>query len=70
LRAGAQFMERDANVSFEVVLIIQAVIILLISAEALAAFFQNRRATRRNTAPSDGSSLTPTNAQPVVPAEG
>lgn len=71
LRAGAQFMERDANVSFEVVRIIQAVIILLISAEALVAFFQNRRATRRSTAPTDdGSSLTPTTAQPVVPAEG
>lgn len=46
LRAGAQFMERDANVSFEVVRIIQAVIILLITAEALLAFFQNRRRSR------------------------
>ena len=35
LRAGAQFMERDANVSFEVVRMIQAIIILLITAEAL-----------------------------------
>nr|MCU0513557.1 ABC transporter permease [Anaerolineae bacterium] len=43
LRAGAQFMERDASVSFEVVRIIQAVIILLITAEALAAYFQLRR---------------------------
>ncbi|MBL8152682.1 MAG: ABC transporter permease [Anaerolineae bacterium] len=47
LRAGAQFMERDANVSFEVVRIIQAIIILLITAEALIAFFQNRRAMQR-----------------------
>lgn len=46
LRAGAQFMERDANVSFEVVRIIQAVIILLITAEALLAFVQNRRRAR------------------------
>lgn len=46
LRAGAQFMERDANVSFEIVRIIQAVIILLITAEALVAFFQERRARR------------------------
>ncbi|MFQ3567814.1 MAG: ABC transporter permease [Aggregatilineales bacterium] len=46
LRAGAQFMERDANVSFEVVRIIQAVIILLITAEALLAFLQRRRAAR------------------------
>ncbi len=43
LRAGAQFMERDANVSFEVVRIIQAVIILLITAEALLTVFQRRR---------------------------
>lgn len=43
LRAGAQFMERDANISFEVVGMIQAVIILLITAEALAGYFQNRR---------------------------
>lgn len=50
LRAGAQFMERDANVSFEVVRIIQAVIILLITAEALVAFFQTRQMQRRGLA--------------------
>lgn len=54
LRAGAQFMERDANVSFEVVRIIQAVIILLITAEALIAFFQARRAQRRRVAEVEG----------------
>ena len=43
LRAGAQFMERDANVSFEVVRMIQAIIILLITAEALVTFFQGRQ---------------------------
>ncbi len=43
LRAGAQFMERDANVSFEVVRMIQAIIILLITAEALVTFFQQRQ---------------------------
>jgi general nucleoside transport system permease protein len=43
LRAGAQFMERDANVSFEVVRIIQSIIILLITAEALISFFQQRQ---------------------------
>ena len=43
LRTGAQFMERDANVSFEVVRIIQAIIILLITAEALVTFFQGRQ---------------------------
>ena len=43
LRAGAQFMERDANVSFEVVRMIQSIIILLITAEALVTFFQARQ---------------------------
>ena len=43
LRAGAQFMERDADVSFEVVRMIQAIIILLITAEALVTFFQQRQ---------------------------
>lgn len=43
LRAGAQFMERDANVSFEVVRIIQSIIILLITAEALINFVQQRQ---------------------------
>lgn len=47
LRAGAQFMERDTNVSFEVVRIIQAVIILLISAEALITFFSQRRQMKK-----------------------
>ena len=47
LRTGALFMERDANVSSEVVRIIQAVVILLITAEALVAFFRKRRARVR-----------------------
>lgn len=47
LRAGAQFMERDANISFEIVRIIQAVIILLITAEGIFTFFQTWRARRR-----------------------
>jgi simple sugar transport system permease protein len=49
LRSGAQFMERDANISFEVVRIIQAVIILLITADAVIAFAQNRRAQQKST---------------------
>ena len=53
LRAGAQFMERDANVSFEVVRMIQAIIILLITAEALVSFFQQRQ--KRADADSDKS---------------
>ncbi len=51
LRAGAQFMERDANISFEVVRIIQAVIILLITAEGLLAFLQARRTRAVPTEP-------------------
>ncbi|NLX08832.1 MAG: ABC transporter permease [Chloroflexi bacterium] len=49
LRTGARFMESDANVSFEVVRIIQAIIILLITAEALVTFFRRRRILRRGT---------------------
>lgn len=43
LRSGAQFMERDANISLEIVRIIQSIIILLITAEALVSFFQQRQ---------------------------
>jgi len=53
LRVGAQFMERDANVSSEVVRIIQAVVILLITAEALVTFVQRRRRVRRDRPSSD-----------------
>ena len=49
LRTGAQIMERDANISAEVVRIIQAVVILLITAEALVTFFQRRRIRRRGS---------------------
>ncbi len=49
LRTGAQVMERDANVSAEVVRIIQAVVILLITAEALVTFFRRRRIRRRGS---------------------
>jgi simple sugar transport system permease protein len=49
MRAGAGFMERDSNVSFELVRVIQGVIILLITAEALIAFFQQQRIRRRGT---------------------
>ena len=49
LRTGAQIMERDADISAEVVRIIQAVVILLITAEALVTFLQRRRVRRRGT---------------------
>lgn len=60
LRAGAQFMERDANISFEVVRIIQAVIILLITAEALLAFRNTRRRTIALSEPSPHDPGSPT----------
>lgn len=56
LRTGAQVMERDANVSSEVVRIIQAVVILLITADALVAFFRQRRIIRRGTIDVDAES--------------
>lgn len=64
LRVGAQFMERDANVSSEVVRIIQAVVILLITAEALVSFFRKRRLRSRDRlsteiAPSEQLMATP-----------
>lgn len=64
LRVGAQFMERDANVSSEVVRIIQAVVILLITAEALVSFFRKRRLRSRGRssteiAPSEQLMATP-----------
>ncbi|MBN2305919.1 MAG: ABC transporter permease [Anaerolineae bacterium] len=49
LRTGSQVMERDTNISAEVVRIIQAVVILLITAEALVTFFRRRRIQRRGT---------------------
>ncbi len=65
LRTGAQIMERDADVSSEVVRIIQAVVILLITAEALVTFFRRRRITRRGTVDLD---VGP--GEPLTPAEG
>ncbi len=69
LRTGAQMMEQDTNVSSEVVRIIQAVVILLITAEAVVTFFQRRRQVRRRgTLDLD---LEPDKTPPPpVPAEG
>jgi simple sugar transport system permease protein len=44
LRTGAQIMERSSDVTREVVLIIQAIIILLITAERLLPALQKWRA--------------------------
>ncbi|HAJ36799.1 MAG TPA: ABC transporter permease [Chloroflexi bacterium] len=48
LRTGAQIMERSSDVTREVVLIIQAIIILLITAEQLFPRFQEWWRARRN----------------------
>lgn len=66
LRTGARFMESDANVSFEVVRIIQAIIILLITAEALITLFRRQRIRRRGTVELDTEQ---TGATPVSPTE-
>lgn len=48
LRAGADIMERSSDVSREMVLIIQAIIILLVTAESILPVVQQRLETRRN----------------------
>jgi simple sugar transport system permease protein len=48
LRTGAQIMERSSDVTREVVLIIQAIIILLITAERLFPRYQQWRRVRRS----------------------
>jgi ABC-type uncharacterized transport system permease subunit len=59
LRGGAKIMEAEANVSSEVVSIIQAVVILLITAEALTTFFQQRRQLRRARTEDEPRDLAP-----------
>lgn len=48
LRIGGDIMERTSTVSSDIVRVIQATIILLITAEALVTFLQRRRAARRS----------------------
>ena len=57
LRTGAQVMERDADISAEVVRIIQAVVILLITAESLLTFFRQRRVRRQGSTGGDEQAL-------------
>ncbi|MEK7310734.1 MAG: ABC transporter permease [Chloroflexota bacterium] len=47
LRAGADIMERSSDVSREMVLVIQAIIILLVTAERILPLVQTRLAARR-----------------------
>lgn len=49
LRAGADIMERTSDVSREMVLIIQAIIILLVTAERILPTIQKRIAARRSS---------------------
>jgi len=70
LRAGAQFMERDANISFEVVRIIQAVIILLITADALLNFLQRRRSITTLPEPSTPTTTSENPRLIIPPTEG
>jgi simple sugar transport system permease protein len=69
LRAGAQFMERDANVSFESVRVIQGVIILLITAEALPGFIRRERIRRRGTVELDADQAEMPVKQPLTAEE-
>ncbi len=48
LRAGADIMERSSDISREMVLIIQAIIILLVTAEYILPVVQQRIESRRN----------------------
>ncbi len=70
LRAGAQIMERESNISAEVVRIIQAVVILLITAEALVSFFQQRKIRRRGSVPLDLPPDRDQSDHTMTPAEG
>jgi len=47
LRAGADVMERTTDVTRELVLVIQAIIILLVTAESFLAFMRRRAARKR-----------------------
>ena len=65
LRAGADVMERTSDVSREMVLVIQAVIILLVTAERIMPMIQKR--VRANRAQRNGD--PPADAE-VIPAKG
>ncbi|MEA3440589.1 MAG: ABC transporter permease [Chloroflexota bacterium] len=62
LRAGADVMERTSDVSREMVLVIQAVIILLVTAERIMPIIQKRvraRRAQRNGVPPADAEVTP-----------
>ncbi|MEN4041092.1 MAG: ABC transporter permease [Anaerolineaceae bacterium] len=55
LRAGADIMERTSDVSREMVLVIQAIIILLVTAERILPMVQRRIAARKEAALSEST---------------
>ena len=55
LRAGADVMERSSDMSREMVLVIQAIIILLVTAERLLPVIQQRMAARRSALNENGA---------------
>jgi len=61
LRTGGPIMQNDANVSLEIVRVIQSIIILLFTAEGLVAYVQTRWAQR---------TALPAEPEPSKPAEG
>lgn len=63
LRAGANVMERTSDVSREMVLVIQGIIILLVTAERIMPMIQERikvRRAQRNDIPPADTGVTPT----------
>ena len=54
LRAGADIMERSSDVTRELVMVIQAVIILLVTAEGFLAFLQRQMRIRREAELAEG----------------
>lgn len=58
LRAGADVMERSSDVSREMVLIIQAIIILLVTAEQILPLIQKRIAVQQEAEETSSQSLT------------
>jgi len=64
LRAGGQVMQLEANVSLEIVRVIQAILILLVTADAIVNFLQIRR--KRSTDVSDAPTVTDGEQAPSV----
>ncbi len=66
LRAGAQIMQSEANVSLEIVRVIQAIIILLVTADAVINFMRVRRAAASASTPDAEPPVTEAGQEPSV----